>query len=314
MLINGWQWKPRAYGAISLCMIMRNEEKLLERCLRSVEGLADEIIIVDTGSTDKSIEIAKQFGAKVISTEWKDDFATPRNIGIAQAKNPWILIIDPDEVIAKKDHRRVRELTVSKESLAYRMDTRNYTQNVQMQGGVPNPNDYEEGQGWAGFVPSTKTRLFRRSAGLKFRGRWHEMVDYDIDKGQVRVQTCSVQVHHYGGEKSQEYLKSKREFYLNIAELKVKDDPKNCQAWWELGVAESISGYHNRAIRSILLSFRQGYANPDRLFQLAANANAIGDKKRGRLAFEKATCMLFPNLTHYEEGLKPLSALEGHFS
>ncbi|MCK4248269.1 MAG: glycosyltransferase, partial [Candidatus Omnitrophica bacterium] len=76
-------WQKKLGDTISLCMIMRNEEKHLARCLKSVKGLVDEIIICDTGSTDKSIQIARAHGARVFQDPWQDDFARPRNIAIA---------------------------------------------------------------------------------------------------------------------------------------------------------------------------------------------------------------------------------------
>ncbi len=66
MLLKSWLWRPACHGTISICMIMKNEERLLSRCLESVRGLADEIIIVDTGSVDRSVEIAKSYGARVL--------------------------------------------------------------------------------------------------------------------------------------------------------------------------------------------------------------------------------------------------------
>ncbi len=89
--------KERTPQRLSLCMIMRDEEEHLARCLESVQGVADEIVIVDTGSVDRSVEIAESFGARVLHEEWKGDFAAPRNTGIDAATGDWILILDADE-------------------------------------------------------------------------------------------------------------------------------------------------------------------------------------------------------------------------
>ena len=70
---------------LSLCMIVKNEEEVLENCLKSVEGVVDEIIVVDTGSTDRTIEIAKSFDAKVYNYEWNNDFAAARNYSLKKA-------------------------------------------------------------------------------------------------------------------------------------------------------------------------------------------------------------------------------------
>lgn len=86
---------------ISLCMIVKNEEKYLADCLRSVHHFVSEIIVVDTGSTDKTIAIAEEFGAKIFHFEWINDFSAARNYSLEQATQPYILQLDADEEILK---------------------------------------------------------------------------------------------------------------------------------------------------------------------------------------------------------------------
>lgn len=90
---------------LSICMIIKNEQRCLERCLKSLiplkEQLNCEIIVTDTGSTDKSVEIAKKYADKVLHFEWCNDFSAARNYGIEQAKGEWIMVIDADEEIAE---------------------------------------------------------------------------------------------------------------------------------------------------------------------------------------------------------------------
>ena len=83
-------------------MIVKNEEAFLEKCLLSVQGLVDEIVIVDTGSTDKTKEIALKFTSKVYDFEWCDNFAAARNESLKYATGDWILVLDADEVIVKR--------------------------------------------------------------------------------------------------------------------------------------------------------------------------------------------------------------------
>ena len=86
---------------ISLVMIVKNEEKNLAKCLNSVENLVDEIVIVDSGSTDKTIEIAKTFGAKIFKREF-DSFSNQKNYALSIATNEWVLHLDADEVLSKE--------------------------------------------------------------------------------------------------------------------------------------------------------------------------------------------------------------------
>ena len=87
---------------LSLCMIVKNEESCLDRCLKSVSTFVDEIIIVDTGSTDNTIDIARRYIARVFEIPWEDDFAAARNISLQYAEKDWILILDADEEIDSK--------------------------------------------------------------------------------------------------------------------------------------------------------------------------------------------------------------------
>ena len=85
---------------LSVCLIVKNEEQYLFDCLSSVKDIADEIILVDTGSTDSSIEIAGKFTAKVFNFEWVNDFSAARNYAISKAEGDWILYLDADERIS----------------------------------------------------------------------------------------------------------------------------------------------------------------------------------------------------------------------
>ncbi|WP_218080254.1 glycosyltransferase [Anthocerotibacter panamensis] len=107
---QGWRPELTSPGSISLCMIVRDEEALLPRCLESVQGIVDEIIIVDTGSTDRIVEIASSYGAKVFYYEWTDDFAAARNVSLSYAISGWILVLDADEALTQSFRSSVKEV------------------------------------------------------------------------------------------------------------------------------------------------------------------------------------------------------------
>ncbi|HUS99201.1 MAG TPA: glycosyltransferase, partial [Candidatus Thermoplasmatota archaeon] len=94
------EWQPLR---LSLCMIARNEETQIGKAMKSVDGIVDEIIVVDTGSSDRTKEIVKEFGGKVIETKWEDDFSKARNLGIREATCDYILVMDADEFISPGD-------------------------------------------------------------------------------------------------------------------------------------------------------------------------------------------------------------------
>ena len=95
---------------VSLTMIVRNEEENLPRCLESVQGLFDEIIVVDTGSTDRTKEIAAGFGARVFDFAWIDDFSAARNVALDHASGDYALWLDADDVIEPSQKEKLREL------------------------------------------------------------------------------------------------------------------------------------------------------------------------------------------------------------
>ena len=110
-------------------MIVKNEELNLAKCLMSVKPVADEIIVVDTGSTDKTKAIASALGAKVFDFPWTNDFSEARNYSLSKASGDWILVLDADEMVSPLDHDKLKKLINRKaeKRVAYTMVTRNYT-------------------------------------------------------------------------------------------------------------------------------------------------------------------------------------------
>ncbi len=104
---------------VSLCMIVKDEETVLKRCLNSIANLVDEIIIVDTGSSDQTKAIATEFAAKIFDFEWIDDFAAARNYAFAHATKEYILWLDADDVLTEEDQMKFKEL---KRSLDRKID------------------------------------------------------------------------------------------------------------------------------------------------------------------------------------------------
>ena len=305
----GYSWQPYAHGSISLCMIMRDNAAVLPRCLDSVRGLVNEIIIVDTGSVDNSIEVARAYGAKILVDPWQEDFARPRNIGLKQATGQWILVLDPDEVIRKADHDKIRALTTNKVFKAFWVTTRNYAYNTGEAGYRACGGDPDPAGTYPGYIPSTKTRIFKNGLGIVFKGCWHELVDWYLIAQKIRVLQTDLYVHHWPHESFGQIRKEKAEMYLRMGEKKVREWPTHGKAWWELAVAEMIQGYRNRACHSIAQAFRFGFGSQQQFFSLARCLNMLGKKNESSLAFEKGICRLFSNLTHIDVAKKKNGAL-----
>ena len=95
---------------ISLCMIVKDEEKVLARCLESAKGFADEIIIVDTGSQDRTKEIARAYTEKIYDFSWKDDFSAARNESFSKASMDYCMWLDADDVVTEENQGKLKEL------------------------------------------------------------------------------------------------------------------------------------------------------------------------------------------------------------
>ena len=146
--------------SVSLCMIVKNEEEYLDRCLNSVQRLVDEIIIVDTGSTDRTKEICRKHSAKIFDFVWTESFAEARNFGINKAEGEWIFWIDADEEVTLKDAEKFRNALESEKKDIFLIPLINYYGTF--------PADINKAYLY------TSQRLFRNYKGVKFIGNIHE--------------------------------------------------------------------------------------------------------------------------------------------
>ncbi len=173
---------------ISLCMIVKNEEESIERCIKSVKQLVDEMIIVDTGSDDKTVEICRALGATVYSYQWKNDFADARNYSLSLAKGKWILWLDADEEIHQDtDPNAFRRLAQTKMYDLYNFELNNF---------YGDEVDYDR------VIRILHPRLFRNGIGFHFTNSIHETLNIDEillkSNKEKRVGKASVCIWHYG--------------------------------------------------------------------------------------------------------------------
>ncbi|MBI5416516.1 glycosyltransferase [Candidatus Poribacteria bacterium] len=225
-----------SHPTISLCMIVKNEEKLMENCLKSVAGLVDEIIIVDTGSTDRTVELCKKYTDKIFFAKWENDFSKPRNLSIEKAACDWIFLLDADEVVSPIDHDKIKKLVQDKKAIAYYVATRNYSNFCAMVGWQPNDKKYSESMQYKGWVISTKVRLFKNHMGLFFKGEVHEMIDYELKRRNLPILQTDVPIHHYGKSLEKDRTEEKQKKYLEISIEKIKKHPDDYKVNFELGI------------------------------------------------------------------------------
>ncbi len=232
---------------ISLCMIVKNEEKDLPRCLCTVKPIVDEMILVDTGSSDRTKDIGMALGAKVFDFVWQDDFSAPRNFALSKAKGDWILVLDADELISGQDFPSLLTLTrKGKRKIAYSMVTRNYTNTLDIVHWTDNDGTYEEETG-SGWFPSEKVRLFPRHHEIHFENPVHEFVEPSLERMRIPIRKCGVPVHHYG-KLNPDLDRKKGEEYFSLGKKKLQEMGSNIHNLKELAVQANILGRYEEAI------------------------------------------------------------------
>jgi O-antigen biosynthesis protein len=227
--------------------------------------LADEIVVVDTGSTDGTKEIAESFGATVHDFPWIDDFSAARNFSLSRASGNWILILDADEAIAEADVATLRELVcTSPLNTAYELTTRNYINDYNSLGWSANDGRYPVQQAGCGWFASTKVRLFPRNGDVRFEYPVHEIVDLSLKRAGFAIQPCPVPVHHYG-KLNREADMAKGEAYYSLGRAKLRQNETDARFLTELAVQ---AGGLGRDEESLDLWRKVVRLDPDNAFAL----------------------------------------------
>ncbi len=190
---------------ISICMIVKDEEEMLGQCLESVVDAADEIIVVDTGSKDKTVEIAESFGAKVFHHPWNDNFSEARNHSLSYAGSDWILIIDADEVLEREDIPKLLESKWKKEydAICYAV----YSVLPGQIGGVNMGKNYS-------------ARLFKNKKSIYYEGIVHNLL-----RMPKKNATAEIRMYHYGYDLRPEKMGNKFKRSLSLLLKQIEEDP-----------------------------------------------------------------------------------------
>jgi tetratricopeptide (TPR) repeat protein len=264
-------------STISLSMIVRNEERFIGQCLGSVKDFVDEMIVVDTGSTDRTAEIARQFGAAVFQHTWTGDFSEARNHSISRAASDWILILDADEKLAERDARRLRELVRHTRADGFKLIQRTYLQDANFVCASANPKDYVEGREYSDCVNVDVIRFFRNDPEIRYAGRVHELVEPVFLSRRLSYETTSVVIHHFGKVGDPAHLERKKLLYLDLGRQKVVDEPENALAHFELGVQFYELGQYSNCVGPFKEALRLNPAFDLALLYVAKALHMMGD-------------------------------------
>ena len=200
--------QDRPPNTLSICMIVKNEEHHLADCLKGVQDFADEIVVVDTGSTDNTVKIAESFGAKVIHSNWRNDFSYSRNISLNHATCRWILWLDADDRVPPSEVEKFTGLKSAPPDRAFFMRIRNVRQ-----GGF--------GEQWF------QLRMFPNHPGIRFERKIHEQILPSLVRLTIPTKQVDVRIDHLGYENPKmQRDKARRNLEILFADLaNHPDDP-----------------------------------------------------------------------------------------
>lgn len=208
---------------LSVCLVVKNEEKHLLRCLKSIADIADEIVVVDTGSIDRTIEIVRQFSDKVYSIKWRDNFSRARNYALGKATGEWILFLDGDEELTADSTETIREKLRKNDCEGYLIKVLNY---------------YNTGN-QVEIAPDVVFRMFRNNKEYRYSGAIHEQICDNIialnplAKIEIAEDICII---HYGYLPEEIITKSKAERNTKLLLKAVKKNPHSLLDRFHLGV------------------------------------------------------------------------------
>jgi len=288
-------------STLSVCMIVKNEAAVLERCLASIRPAADEIVVADTGSTDSTADIARRFGATVVLCEWRDDFAYARNISLEHATGDWILWLDADDVVPEESAKALARLKCeAAPDTVYAFVIRNE----------------KPGNIGSEFM---QARMFPNRRGIRFERRIHEqMTPSALRRGMKLVNVPIVIEHHGYGDPAEMKKKARRNVALLVEEFNpslpdpvtaveigdsytILEDYDNAAAWYEktlgiegcektmpaiasqahlgLGVIGNKREDYESAIVHCMHAVRLCPERPDALYSLAVAYDLSGRKQ-----------------------------------
>ena len=274
-------------ASLSLCMIVRNEEKYLPDCLNSVEAVVDEVVVVDTGSTDHTLGVAERLGARCYSAPWTHDFAQARNISLAHATKDYILVLDADEVLTPGGRESLRRCLAS---------------SINAEGFLVHILNQTDGGGMIEIEESLNVRLFRNNPQYRFSGALHEQIAESILHADPpgRIFDSGIEILHHGYMKDMVMTRSKKERNLEIALREVQAHPGDGFRTFNLGMEYVRLEQYEEAVK--VFQDAKTWSTPDALWVsrfykvYASTLMRLGQWDRADALLEEALD-LFPDYT-----------------
>lgn len=272
--------------SLSLCMIVKNEEPFLEGCLQSVRGVVDEIVIVDTGSTDQTIAIAERYGAKVVHHEWDGDFAAARNVSIQHATGDWILVLDADERLDAESLPHLKPALHRKDVAGYALAIENR---------LGTDDDLTINQ-------AVIFRMFPRRSDIYYEGIVHEQASLSAQRTGLPTHFCPLKIIHLGYMTSVMEDRNKLERNLALLQRQAELQPEFPYVFFNLGQThkmmdrpEEAEAYFKVALEKLKAS-KSDHGIP----YYSTLYFSLSDLYRKQKRYAEAHALLEEGLEHYD--------------
>ena len=259
---------------VSLCMIVRDEEQVLAECLESAKPHFDEIVVVDTGSIDKTKEIAGKYADRIVDFRWVDDFSAARNESLKHATGDWIFWMDADDTLPKETGEAIRRAAESApdDVVAFIVPVR-----------------FVDDGSAAGGTQVDHVKLFRNFPGLSFEGRIHEQVLPSLREAGGRIARLDALVLHTNYDNSEEGQRRKHERDRALLDLDLKERPGHPFVLFNIGMTHHYCDEHEAAVRRLRESIEAAGPNDSHIRK--AYALIVGSQRKlGKIDEAMATC------------------------
>jgi tetratricopeptide (TPR) repeat protein len=269
---------------LSLSMIVKDEAIALPDCLQSVQGVVDELVIVDTGSQDDTKAIAQSFGAKVFDFAWCDDFAAARNYSLAQVTGDWVLVLDADETLIRESIPAILAAIQAPDTLLITL--------------------LREEVGATQSPVSLVSRLFRRHPQIQFQRAYHEWVDDTVmalQAAEPHWQVCQLPllaIRHAGYHPDAIANRQKFQRAETILSAALQANPTDAYLASKLGGLYLEQGHPQQALALLQQGLNTDPSEPairyELAFHLGLTQAALGQWAAARAAYELAIAQALP--------------------
>lgn len=242
ILVGGgipWDTEEMEKLPLSVCFVVKDESERLAQAIESVAPFAAEIVVLDTGSTDNTAEVASSYTDNIFKYPFNFDFGALRNYAANRAKQDWILFLDADEILDFEAYHELKPLISETSELAFKVKIRTYTSDAaffgwqRMSARLGNlPKSLES---FTGFVEGESVRLYANFKGIQWSGLMNESVQPSLESRQRMAVESSVLIHHAYELRPSDQRKVRGKTFLQMMINQVKADPRKPSAWLDLG-------------------------------------------------------------------------------